>query len=119
METKSITPIFRMFDEAKARAHYIDYLGFKIHFEHRFHDGAPLYMGLHLGRCELHLSEHHGDASPGASAKLEVDDVRAFHASLDPDYKFAKPGILEQSYGTREVHIKDPFNNTLIFFEDM
>lgn len=39
-------PIFRIFDEAKAREFYIDYLGFTIDFEHRFEDDSPLYMGV-------------------------------------------------------------------------
>jgi len=38
------TPILRMFDETKAREFYVDFLGFKIDWEHRFRDGAPLYM---------------------------------------------------------------------------
>ena len=39
-------PILRMFDVAKAREFYIDYLGFEFAFEHHFHDGAPLFMGV-------------------------------------------------------------------------
>ena len=66
------TPILRSFDEAKARAFYLDFLGFKVVFEHRFHAGAPLYMGIARGDCHLHLSEHHGDATPGSSMRIEV-----------------------------------------------
>ena len=40
------TPIFRMFDQAKAREFYVDYLGFAVVFEHRFEENFPLYMGL-------------------------------------------------------------------------
>jgi catechol 2,3-dioxygenase-like lactoylglutathione lyase family enzyme len=29
-------PILRIFDEAKARAFYVDWLGFKVDWEHRF-----------------------------------------------------------------------------------
>lgn len=31
-----------MFDIAKTREFYLDYLGFTVDFEHRFHDNAPL-----------------------------------------------------------------------------
>jgi hypothetical protein len=34
-------PVLRMFDASKAREFYIDYLGFKVEFEARFHDNAP------------------------------------------------------------------------------
>ena len=30
------TPILRIFDEAKAREFYVDFLGFKVDWEHRF-----------------------------------------------------------------------------------
>jgi catechol 2,3-dioxygenase-like lactoylglutathione lyase family enzyme len=33
------TPILRIFDEAKAREFYVDFLGFKVDWEHRFEPG--------------------------------------------------------------------------------
>ena len=38
-----VVPTLRMFDVAKARE-FLDYLGFTVDFEHRFHDNAPLFM---------------------------------------------------------------------------
>jgi len=35
-------PILRMFDEAKAREFYLDFLGFSVEFEHRFEADLPL-----------------------------------------------------------------------------
>ena len=118
MRVKSAIPILRSFDEDKARAHYIDYLGFKVTFEHRFEPNTPLYLGLDWNGFQLHLSEHFGDASPGGAVRIEVEDLAAFHAGL-PEYKYARPGIQEQSWGMREVTITDPFHNRLIFCEDM
>ena len=60
-------PILRMFDEAKAREFYLDFLGFSIEFEHRYEADLPLYLGLRRDGLQVHLSEHHGDASPGAT----------------------------------------------------
>jgi hypothetical protein len=51
------TPILRIFDEAKAREFYVDFLGFKIDWEHRFEPGTPLYMQVSKDECLLHLSE--------------------------------------------------------------
>ena len=58
-------PILRMFDEAKAKEFYVDFLGFAIDWEHRFESGAPLYMQVSLGSFQLHVSEHYGDGTPG------------------------------------------------------
>ena len=51
-----VIPILRIFDVAKAREFYLDYLGFTVDFEHRFHDDAPLYMGISRDGLALHLS---------------------------------------------------------------
>ena len=63
-----IIPILRSFDEGKLRAFYLDYLGFLIDWEHRFGPGMPLYLQVSRGDWIIHLSEHHGDACPGAAA---------------------------------------------------
>ena len=109
-------PILRSFDEAKAREFYLDFLGFEIVFEHRFDAAAPLYMGVRLGDCELHLSEHHGDGTPGAAIRIEVEDVAAFADALAAKgYKYSRPGVIDQTWGQREATIPDPFGNRLIF----
>ncbi|WP_010496534.1 glyoxalase superfamily protein [Paenibacillus elgii] len=115
---KSVTPILRIFDETKARAFYVDYLGFQIDWEHRFEKNLPLYMQISLGTCALHLSEHHGDCCPGAAVRIEAENLIAFHAELEAkDYKYARPGIEDTPWDTRELSVTDPFGNRLIFFE--
>lgn len=114
------TPILRSFDETKAREFYLDYLGFSLVFEHRFADDMPLYMGIIRDKVTLHLSEHHGDACPGAAVRIEVDDATAFHAELQSkNYRWLNPGIEDQPWGSREVSVKDPFGNRLTFFQDV
>src|SRR5688572_1626509 len=109
-------PIFRIFDEAKAREFDVDFLGFTVDWEHRFEPNTPLYMQVSKGQCFLHLSEHHGDCSPGSAIRIETADIDAFHADLaSKDYKYARPGINEPPWGTREVSVHDPFGNRLTF----
>jgi hypothetical protein len=43
MRLGSPIQILRMFDEARAREFYMDFLGFAIDWEHRFAPGLPLY----------------------------------------------------------------------------
>jgi catechol 2,3-dioxygenase-like lactoylglutathione lyase family enzyme len=114
-----ITPILRSFDEAKAREFYIGFLGFTIDWEHRFEPNFPLYMSVSRGDCVLHLSEHHGDCSPGAAIRIACDDIDSYHAELiGKDYMYAKPGIESPPWGGREVSVKDPFGNRLTFVSD-
>jgi uncharacterized glyoxalase superfamily protein PhnB len=110
------TPILRMFDEGKAREFYVDFLGFTIDWEHRFEAGAPLYMQVSKDQCVLHLSEHYGDGVPGAALRIETDDVDAFQTELIAKrYKYARPGVDDMPWGTRDMSIRDPFGNRLTF----
>jgi uncharacterized glyoxalase superfamily protein PhnB len=110
------TPILRIFDEVKAKEFYVEFLGFTIDWEHRFEPGLPLYMQVTRDDCVLHLSEHYGDCSPGAAVRIETTDLDHFHRDLaDKKYKYARPGIEEMPWGTREVSVKDPFGNRLTF----
>lgn len=112
-----VIPILRIFDEAKAREFYAGFLGCTIDWEHRFDANAPLYMQVSRGNCVLHLSEHYGDASPGSAIRIDTTELDAFHAELSAkQYKYARPGINEQPWG-REVSVRDPFGNRLIFAE--
>jgi len=112
-----ITPILRCFDEAKTREFYIDFLGFKIDWEHRFEPGMPLYMQVSREGCVLHLSEHHGDCCPGSAVRIAASDVDAYQAELiAKQYKNARPGVHDTPWGSREMSIQDPCGNRLTFF---
>lgn len=79
---KQTTPLFCIFDEAKAKEFYLDYLGFQLDWEHRYEPGMPLYVQVTLGDATIHLTEHHGDCSPGAAVRIEVAGVEALHRAL-------------------------------------
>jgi len=113
-------PILRIFSIEKAREFYIDYLGFQVDWEHTFESGMPVYMQVSRGGIVFHLSEHHGDGSPGSAVFIEMAGLQEFHAELAAkNYKYLRPGILEQEWGMREVHLIDPFGNKLRFAERM
>ena len=87
-------PILRSFSEAKAREFYLDFLGFTLDWEHRFEPAAPLYLQVTRGELVLHLSEHYGDATPGAALLIPVDDIAALHEKGNSiDLTFATEGI--------------------------
>lgn len=113
-------PILRMFDENKAREFYVGYLGFKVDFEHRFEPGTPLFMGLSLGDCVINLSEHHGDASPGATLRIRIEELEEYHRQLTAkQYKYYRPGLQDQEWGSREMVVQDGFGNKLVFYRPL
>jgi hypothetical protein len=112
-----VIPILRIFDVAKAREFYGEYLGFAIDWEHTFDDHAPVYLQASRGDAVLHLSEHHGDASPGATVRILVTDVMRLHRELhERDYPYARPGVETQPWGL-EVAVLDPFANRIVFHQ--
>jgi catechol 2,3-dioxygenase-like lactoylglutathione lyase family enzyme len=113
-----LIPILRILDVAKAREFYIDYLGFSVEFEHRFHDDAPLFMGVARDDVRLFLSEHHGDGSPGAHVVITIQGVDELHRELAAKgYRHMNPGIREQEWGSRDLGVVYPFGNQLVFSE--
>lgn len=115
----TVTPILRMFDIRKAREFYLDFLGFKVEFEHRFEPDLPLYLGLSLGAAKLHLSEHHGDSAPGARVMIETTGLAEYQeALLAKRYGYARPGLQRQPWGATTMTVTDPFYNWLVFTEN-
>ncbi|KPX18811.1 hypothetical protein ALQ08_01070 [Pseudomonas syringae pv. delphinii] len=111
----SAIPILRMFDEHKAREFYLDFLGFSVEFEHRFEADLPLYLGI--SRNGLHLSEHHGDACPGAAVFIPTRNIEQLRDELiGKQYGYARPDIVEQGWG-KVLEVCDPFGNRIRFCE--
>lgn len=110
-------PILRIFDEEKARDFYVKWLGFKVDWEHRFNPTGPLYFQVSRAGLILHLSMHHGDASPGSTVFVRMKQVREFHKEImEKDYASNRPGLEEQPWGL-EFQVTDPFNNRIRFCE--
>ena len=117
---KAPVPVLRIFDEAKAMEFYLDFLGFHVDWAHRFEDNFPVFIQISNGFCVIHLSEHYGDACPGAALRIETDRLDEYRNFLgEKNYKYAKPGIERTCSGLREMRIADPFGNRLIFFDRM
>ena len=110
-------PILRIFDVGKAQEFYLDYLGFRPVWEHRFSEDAPLYMEVSRDGLRLHLSEHVGDASPGANMVVYTTGLQTFHAELTKkSYTYLNPGLTAEDWG-QEMKVTDPFSNRIRFIE--
>jgi catechol 2,3-dioxygenase-like lactoylglutathione lyase family enzyme len=111
-------PILRIFSVEKAKEFYCGFLGFTVNWEHTFEPGMPVYMQVSRGGLRLHLSEHHGDGSPGAHIHVEMTGVDEFHREITAkDYRYLRPSVQDEFYGARAVHVIDPFGNRISFNE--
>ncbi|RDI47095.1 glyoxalase superfamily protein [Nocardia mexicana] len=109
-------PVLRIFDVPKALEFYCEYLGFTLDWEHRFEPGLPLYAQLSRSAAVIHVSEHHGDGTPGTVVWIAVDDVHGWHTELAAkEYGYARPGAPEDGPGGPGFSVTDPFGNELRF----
>ncbi len=110
------TPVLRIHDEGKALAFYVDVLGFRVDWQHRFEPGFALYLQVSRGDCVLHLSEHEGDAMPGAALRIETDELEVFRAQLLDKVSGDTPiEIQAMPWGSLDMTLNDPFGNRLVF----
>jgi catechol 2,3-dioxygenase-like lactoylglutathione lyase family enzyme len=109
-------PVLRIFDLAKAREFYVDWLRFAIDWEGRPFPDAPVYLQVSRGDCVLHLSEHYGDGTPGSGVLVETQGIDALCAELQ-GYKYYRPHVEDQPWGARTMTVLDPFGNRITFSE--
>lgn len=115
---KTAIPILRIFDVDKAKQFYVDFLGFQIDWEHRFGDNFPLYAQVSRDGLKLHLSEHHGDSSPGSTVFVWMRGIARYHQELlGKAYRYNKPGLEDAPWDAKVMQVNDPFGNRIRFSE--
>lgn len=111
-------PLLRIFDPGKAREFYVGYLGFAVDWEHRFDVAAPVYMQVSRAGVTLHLTEHHGDCTPGSTVFVRVTGLREYHAELAAKrYGHLRPGVSPTFHNSIGMEVTDPFGNRIRFDE--
>jgi len=115
MEFQTI-PIIRIFDETKAKEFYVDFLGMKVDWEHRFEPELPIYLQVSKDNLVFHLSEHSGDCTPGSKVFVNTSELDAlFNEFSSKSYKYNRPQIEEAPWGARTLTVTDPFSNKILF----
>ena len=121
MTLAAAIPVFRVFDHTLARKFYLDWLGFRLDWEHQTNPpSGPRYLQVSRDGLTLHLSEHHGDCTPGAKAIVSIDDVEAYHRELQSrPNPFMNPGVETTPWNTKEMTVVDPFGNRICFSQPL
>ena len=114
---KLAIPLLHVSDSAAAEDFYCNRLSFRREFAHRFDDANPdpCYMGLTRDGVWLHLSSFSGDGVSGGVVNLLVEDVDTLHAELVAKGVRIDTGPVDQTWGTREMYVKDADGNSIRF----
>lgn len=114
---KLAVPLFHVGLADEAKDFYCDKLGFTLDFA-LGRDGLsdPCYMGVSRDSVRLHLSSFPGDGRTGSIANIVVDDMDALHAEFSAKGVESNSGHpVGQTWGTREMYIRDIDGNWLRF----
>ena len=72
-------------------------------------------MAVSRAGLVLHLSGHHGDATPGSTVFVRMKGIRAYQRELKAkNYANMKPGIEDEPWGL-VMTVIDPFGNHIRF----
>ena len=113
---KLAIPLLHVSDPNAAERFYCDRLGFEKSFAYRpFGESGPCYLGITRDGVSLHLSSFPEDGVAGNAVALIVDNIDELHK------EFVEKGVkidlepTDQSWGNREMYIKDADNNSIRF----
>ncbi len=114
---KVAIPLLRVTSAAAAAEFYCGKLGFRLEFAHRGDEAMadPCYVGVSRDGVWVHLSSFSGNGVAGGVVNLLVDNVDSLHA------EFVAKGVaiavepVDQTWGTREMYVRDGDGNCLRF----
>lgn len=114
---KRVIPVLHMTNADAAEAFYCQLLGFRRQFEVPASETKrdPCYMGIERDGAALHLSSHAGDGVTGGVVYFICDDVDALHAEFVARDVRVHAGPVDQTWGMREMYVRDPDGNSVRF----
>jgi catechol 2,3-dioxygenase-like lactoylglutathione lyase family enzyme len=108
---QNVIPALRITDYDRSRAFYVDGLGFRIIWEHRFEPHFPVFMEVSRDGLTFFLSQHKGDCQVGGLIYLYVPDVDAWYAELQGRGVSVQTPPTDQEWGLRDMRVDDPDGN--------
>ena len=110
-------PVIRVSSSAAAEAFYCKGLGFTILASWRPDQTKddPCYMTLACDDARLHVHSYQSGASGTSAVYIFVDDVDSLYAELISKGVPVSGPPVDQSWGTREIGVRDPDRNILTF----
>lgn len=117
---KYAVPLLHVTTSAAAEKFYCGKLGFKLEFAHRPAGVAddPCYMAVSRDKARIILSSFSGDGVAGGVVNLHIDDVDDLYVEFVANQVAVDSGPVDQTWGTREMYVKDADGNSLRFIEE-
>jgi uncharacterized glyoxalase superfamily protein PhnB len=116
---KLAIPLIHVSDSAAAEEFYCHRLGFRREFAQRGNEMKPdpCYLGISRDGIWVHVSSFSGDGVSGSVVNFLVESVDALHAELVKKGVRIAVGPVDQTWGTREMYVKDGDGNSIRFIQ--
>jgi catechol 2,3-dioxygenase-like lactoylglutathione lyase family enzyme len=116
LPTQRVVPALRITSYQRSKAFYVDQLGFRVEWEHRFEPTFPVFMSVARDEMQIYLTEHSGDCQVGGLVHFVIEDVKAWHR------EFTARGVQpteppNNDLGFLNMTVTDPDGNQLRFME--
>jgi uncharacterized glyoxalase superfamily protein PhnB len=110
-------PLLHVTNAAGAIEFYCHGLGFRLEFAHRPAGvtADPCYAGISRDGVWIHLSSFSGDGVVGSVTNLMVDNVDRFYEEFTAKNVSIDVAPVDQTWGSREMYVKDADGNCLRF----
>ena len=116
---KFAIPVLHVSD-SRAAEDFFKKMGFRARFAYRLDESRPdpCYMGVERDGVPLHLSSFSGDGVSGGVVYLAVEDVDALHRELVEKGVPIHLEPVDQTWGNREMYVKDADGNSIRFIQE-
>ena len=117
MMIHSAIPVISVSDSIKAEDCYCNVLGFQKLFAYRPdpNKNDPCYLGIERDGVRLHLDSFKPERAGTMGAFLYVSDVDQLYAEFAARSATCQLPPTNQTWGNREMHIRDQDGNVLCF----
>lgn len=117
--SQTVIPQLRITNFASSLRFYVESLGFKVDWEHRFDSGFPLFAQLTRQGQTIFLTEHTGDCQVGGAVYFAVPDASQCLAVFEQKGIVPTNPLSKTPWGTREFLLTDPDGNRLRFASEV
>ena len=116
--SQTVIPQLRITNAERSLRFYVQGLGFKVDWEHRFEPGFPLFAQLTRQGQTIFLTEHKGDCEVGGAVYFIVPDAARTLAEFVQQGIVPTNPLADTPWGTSEFLLTDPDGNRLRFASD-
>jgi catechol 2,3-dioxygenase-like lactoylglutathione lyase family enzyme len=117
--SQTVIPQLRTTNAERSLGFYVNGLGFKVDWEHRFGPGYPLFVQLTRQGQTIFLTEHAGDCEVGGAVYFIIQDAANTLSEFEQNGVPATDPLSNTPWGTSEFLLTDPDVNRLRFASEL